>query len=394
MEISIDSSNVFDESAISIVNNLISKAIDKRASDIHFEPLINNMRIRFRIDGLLYNETEISQLKKLQVLSRIKVLANMDISEQRIPQDGKFCLQLKNKNVDFRISTFPSLYGEKIVIRILDKLNNLFDLSALGFDNRTLDEIISMSKKSCGFLLVTGPTGSGKTTTLYCLISNITNAEKNIVTLEEPIEYNLENITQGQVYPEIGFTFAKGIRSLLRQDPDIIMVGEIRDQETAQVALQAALTGHLVLSTLHTNDAPGAIMRLLDMSIEPFLLNAGVTGILAQRLARKLCQHCKQSSELSSQDKIFITKYNLPIEQTYISTGCISCNNTGHNGRIGIFELLILSHKMRALITQKPLFDDIYNQALADDMIPLVIDASNKVNNGIISFAELIRILL
>lgn len=380
--------------AISIVNEIILKAIELNASDVHLEPLQENLRVRFRIDGLLYNKSSLDQDLGIKVISRIKVLAYMNVAEKRIPQDGKFSFFFNNQEIDLRIATFPCIYGEKVVIRILGSVHQKCDINNLGFESYMLEKVVALAHSSSGFFLVTGPTGSGKTTTLHSLLSLINSSEKNIVTLEDPIEYKVSNIIQGQIYPEIGFTFEKGIRALLRQDPDVIMVGEIRDYETAQVAIQAALTGHLVFSTLHTNDAPSTLMRLIDMKIEPFLINASLTGILAQRLARKLCEFCKFATEPDQQDQIFISKYNLAINKNYKSKGCDNCFHLGYKGRTGIFQLLTLSHKLRSLLTNWPVFDDIYTQACQDGMETLLSDAVYKVNQGIISLYELARVIL
>lgn len=380
--------------AVSLINQIISNAIQLGASDIHLEPLRNMLRVRFRIDGILYEQESIDQEYSLQVVSRLKVLSNMNIAEKRIPQDGKFFYSFNNNEIDLRVATFPSVNGEKVVIRILDKNYSLLSLDNLGFELEMLQKIKKLAKRSGGFFLVTGPTGSGKTTTLHCMLNLINSKEKNIVTLEDPVEYNIDGITQSQVYPEVGFNFERGIRSLLRQDPDIIMVGEIRDKETAQVAIQAALTGHLVLSTLHTNDAAGAIMRLLEMAIEPFLINAALTGVLAQRLVRKLCTSCRtKQSVLTQEEHDFIKKLSLPIKDLYISTGCGDCNNLGYKGRLGVFELLDITHDLRALITSNANFSSISKQSLADGMTPLLHDAAAKVNSGVISLYELARVL-
>ena len=377
---------------ISIVDHLIAQAIESGASDIHLEPVRDNLKVRYRIDGLLFEQPALSNDTAPQVLARIKVLAHIDVAEKRIPQDGKFSVIALQGVIDLRVSTFPTMYGEKIVIRILDRFATILALESLGFQDLMLQNFKQLLHRPQGFVLVTGPTGSGKTTTLYAALSLIKQPEKNIITLEDPIEYNIDGITQGHINTDIGFTFDCGIRAILRQDPDIIMVGEIRDKQTAIVAIQAALTGHLVLSTLHTNDAPSAVMRLLDMDIPPFLINATVTGILAQRLVRKLCQHCRKPVDLTPDMRELIKSNNLSIAHVYESVGCTVCNNRGFKGRIGIFELLVLSPDVRALIHKNPHCDDIYAQAWADGWRPLIYDAAYKVDQGIIGFDNVLAL--
>lgn len=379
--------------AILILNELLNKSLSLSASDVHLEPNDSGLRVRFRIDGVLYDEKNIDSLYAQQVISRIKVLARMNVAEKRIPQDGQFCYEFENRKIDLRIATFPSYYGEKVVIRILDHKQHYLSLDMLGFNVQMLQNIKKIAQSSHGFFLVTGPTGSGKTTTLHAMLNLIISPEKNIVTLEDPIEYNVNGIVQSQIYPEVGFTFEKGIRSLLRQDPDVIMVGEIRDKETARVAIQAALTGHLVLSTLHTNDAPSSVIRLLDMNIEPFLINASLTAILAQRLARKLCIVCRYPVSPSYDELKFIETMKLNITNLYKSKGCEHCHKLGYKGRIGVFELLIVTNKLKSLITKQPIFQDIFMQARADGMKSLEEDAVDKINQGIISLYEFARVL-
>lgn len=380
--------------AIALVDNLIVKALQARASDIHIEPTSTYLRVRMRVDGLLHESSGISPDYALQVVSRLKVLSQMDISERRIPQDGKFTFSYAKQKIDVRVATFPSIYGEKVVIRILDTCAMALALEELGFDSCLLETMQRLSLRATGFFLVTGPTGSGKTTTLHAMLAAARSSTKNIISLEDPIEYTIEGITQAQIYPAIGFTFERGIRALLRQDPDIIMVGEIRDRETAQVALQAAITGHLVLSTLHTNDAASTVIRLLDMGIEPYLLNAAVTGILSQRLVRKLCSECKYCAPLSYEESVFIQEFKVPLINSYKSAGCTACKGIGYKGRIGIFELLVMTHELRALIVQQPSFDALYKQAYAEGMKPLLFNAANKIDAGITSVAEVLRVLV
>ena len=384
-----------NHSVVHHVDALISGAIEKAASDIHLEPTAHHLRIRFRVDGLLYDQPPITSSIMQQVVSRLKVLAQMDIAEKRIPQDGKFTLSFEDKPVDFRVSTFPSLFGEKMVVRILDRAAHEMSLDQLGFAPAMLELINEISQKQSGFFLVTGPTGSGKTTTLYAILSALHAPEKNIITLENPVEYNLEGITQGHINTEAGFTFEKGIRALLRQDPDILMVGEIRDRETAGVAIEAALTGHLVLSTLHTNDAPSAVMRLMDMGIEPFLINASLSGVLAQRLVRKLCLECREPIERTDLHNHLLKKLGIDEDiQLFAGRGCAWCDGLGYRGRIGIFELLVINQALRALIVSHPDFDAIYEQVRRDGMQAILQDGVLKLKEGVVSLEELARVMI
>ena len=383
-----------DASVIELVDSLVQQAVKRSASDIHVESTPNGARVRYRIDGVLSDQDLIEKSLMLQVISRFKILANINIAEKRIPQDGKFTMTIDGNDVDLRVSTFPSINGEKVVVRILDRSKNMIDLDSLGFSNATFADFKQLVHRPSGFFLVTGPTGSGKTTTLYAALSSLNSPEKNIITLEDPVEYNLNGITQGQIHPDAGFTFGKGIRAVLRQDPDVAMVGEIRDKETAQTAIEAALTGHSVFSTLHTNDAPGALMRLMDMSIEPFLINAALSGVLAQRLARKICTNCKQEHAPTDQEKKLLERFEATTDKLYDAKGCDACFGLGYKGRIGIFELLHMTSDLRSLVVQRPVFDDIRAQADKDGMKTLVHDGLQKVKAGIISLPELARVVL
>lgn len=380
-----------DAPVITLVNNLLKLAIDRKASDIHLESTEKGLRVRLRMDGMLIDHELIDSGIMQQVLSRLKVLAHINIAEKRVPHDGKFSIQDGNRSIDLRVSTFPSLHGEKMVIRILDRSHNKISLESLGMHPNMLEQLRALLAKSNGFFLVTGPTGSGKTTTLYAGLSYLNASDKNIITLEDPVEYSVEGITQGQINPEAGFTFNKGIRSILRQDPDILMVGEVRDKETARTAIEAALTGHLVLSTLHTNDAPGVIMRLMDMGIEPFLINAAVAGVLAQRLARKICQSCSVATPADEHDRKILQRLGVELDTVYKGVGCTDCLGLGYKGRTGIFELMPMSSSLRSLIVNKPYFDAIYAQAKADGMHTLAYDGIEKIKQGIITPTELIR---
>lgn len=375
---------------IEFVDNLFYSAIEIHASDIHLQPEENFARIRYRVDGILYDQDSVDLEQLKHIISRIKILAGLDISIHRLPQDGKIKLTLNNLEnkkqiIDLRISTFPSTYGEKMVVRILDRSYNLLNLESLGMQKNMLSQIKNLIQKPHGFFLVTGPTGSGKTTTLYAMLSELNKPGKNIVTIEDPVEYAVPGIMQSQVNEKAGFNFQNGLRSLLRQDPDIMMIGEIRDKITAQIAIESALTGHLVFSTLHTNDAAGAITRLIDMGVEPFLINATLTGILAQRLVRKLCNKCKKEtpSTLAPEFK------NLSAT-SFKSQGCSECFNLGYKGRTGIFELLVLDDPIRDLVMQKSATNKILNQAKQSGMQTLLNDGIEKVNAGQICIEELL----
>jgi type II secretory ATPase GspE/PulE/Tfp pilus assembly ATPase PilB-like protein len=385
---------VDEQSVVSRVDALLKDAIVHRASDIHLEPTRDELRVRFRIDGVLVDQKSFSAVLSLPIIARLKILGNMNSADRRIPQDGKFRVMHEGIEVDIRVSTFPCLYGEKMVVRILDRTLQTINLDNLGFEPTMLDAFKRLMQRQSGFFLVTGPTGSGKTTTLYGALSFLHSSEKNIVTLEDPVEYSLDGITQAQINLAVGFTFEKGMRSLVRQDPDIIMVGEIRDKITARIAIEAALTGHLVLSTLHTTDAPSAIMRLMDMGIEPFLINAALSGILAQRLVRKLCVDCRQTRAAMPEEQRLLQSCGINNDVVYEARGCAACDHLGYKGRVGIFELLEISPQLRSLIIKNPQFDEIYNQALADGMITLASDGAHKVKEGIISLADYARIVV
>ena len=382
-----------EASAVTIADSLVRNAIERGASDIHLEPTERDLRVRFRIDSMLYDKPAISRRIATQLVSRFKVLARIDIAEKRIPQDGKFGISINDKVIDLRVSTFPSLFGEKVVVRILDRTSHAMSLDQLGLAPTMLPQLKTLLERPHGFFLATGPTGSGKTTTLYAALSLLHTPEKNTVTLEDPVEYSLAGITQGQINPGAGFTFEKGIRSVLRQDPDILMVGEIRDKQTATVAIEAALTGHLVLSTLHTNDAPSVVVRLMDMGIEPFLINASLSGVLAQRLARKICPACRVQVEADAHHLELKNKFGIINLPTYIGTGCSTCDGLGYKGRTGIFELLVLTDMLRTLIVKEPSPDKIHAQATADGMGSLLQDGLEKVATGIISLDELARVV-
>lgn len=384
-----------DQSIIELVDGLIALAVDKQASDIHLEPRKDDLRVRLRLDGVLHDHDPIAQTHMHQVISRVKVLGRINIAEKRLAQDGKFSMSFKEGNpIDFRISTFPTLFGEKIVIRILDRAAHMIDLETLGFAPLVLSQLRELLQQPHGFFLVTGPTGSGKTTTLYAMLAALNSAEKNILTLEDPVEYNLDGVTQGQINLDAGFDFQHGMRSLLRQDPDVLMVGEIRDRQSAQIAIEAALTGHLVLSTLHTNDAPSAYMRLMEMGIEPFLINASLTGVLAQRLVRTVCSTCTHVQAMQPDQQLFAKRVGVDVQKPlYKGKGCTACDGTGYKGRTGLFEFLRTTPLLRERISKQHHYETIYEQALADGMQTLLQDGAQKVAAGTISLAELARVM-
>lgn len=378
---------------VHLLNSILHTAIDARASDIHCEPQEGIGLVRFRIDGSLHESQRIDILFMHQLIARIKVMSHIDIAQSRIPHDGKFRLNYGKKVIDCRVSTFPSLHGENCVIRILDREAQTIALNALGLTRQMYERLVELIAKPQGFLLVSGPTGSGKTTTMYAALALLNKPDAHIITLEDPVEYNLTGVTQSQIFPDAGFTFAKGMRSLLRQDPDVVMVGEVRDKETAQIALEASLTGHMVMSSVHAHDAPSVVMRLIEMGVEPFLIAASLTGVLAQRLIRKLCEGCKVSYAPRDDEKALLEKYNVTLDLLYTSSGCTSCKGTGHKGRIGIFQLLTVTPALRALLVHHPRIDDIGAQAQRDGMQPLILDGIEKVRAGLVSLRELIGVI-
>ena len=377
---------------IRLINAILAEAIQSQASDIHLEIFEKNLSVRFRIDGILKEVAQPRRELAALLTSRIKVMAGLDIAEKRIPQDGRLSLKLGGREVDVRVSTLPSIYGERIVLRLLDKQEQTIDLGALGMsqsDRQRLQQLLCLSH---GILLVTGPTGCGKTTTLYAGLSHINDRKKNILTVEDPVEYHIDGIGQTQVNNKAGMTFAKGLRAILRQDPDIVMVGEIRDLETMQIAVQASLTGHLVLSTLHTNTAAGAVTRLMDMGIEPFLLSSSLVGVLAQRLVRKLCSHCKEPHQVTSREQeIFTSLKTSDIIYQQSDQGCLECNSEGYKGRSGIYELIIIDEALRQLIHDKAPQSALVNSARSNSP-SIREDGLRKVLAGETSIAEVLRV--
>lgn len=379
---------------IKIVNGVLIKAIKLGASDIHFEPYEKSFRVRYRIDGVMRREMSLPIQIKNAIVSRLKIMAKLDIAEKRLPQDGRIKLRLaKGREMDFRVSTIPILFGEKVVLRLLDKSALQLDMTKLGFEESSLVDLKSAIHKPVGMILVTGPTGSGKTTTLYSALSELNKETENIITAEDPIEYNFMGINQVQMHEEIGLTFASALRSFLRQDPDIIMVGEVRDFETAQIAIQAALTGHLVLSTVHTNDAPGTINRLIDMGIEPFLISSAVILILAQRLARKVCEECREPAKVHPQ--LLIDLGVAPDEvksfPVYKGKGCSICDNTGYKGRIGLYEAMVMKEEIKELILSRASTSEIKKEAMRLGMKTLRQSGIIKIREGMTTIEEVLR---
>lgn len=391
---------VYENSIIERTDAILYQAIYLSVSDIHFQPAEQTTYlIRYRIDGLLHNWEQIDQEQGQAILSRLKLMAGMDIAQQRKPQDGKLTILFipddhkdLTRLIDLRFSTFPSLYGEKLVIRILDRQQGILNIEQLGLSQSIHTAINNIIHTQQGFFLVTGPTGSGKTTTLYALLLACNRTRYNVVTIEDPIEYTMPEVTQSQVNIQAGLTFENSIRSLLRQDPDIIMVGEIRDGETARTAIQAALTGHLVLSTLHTSDAVSVITRLIDMGVEPFLMNATLTGVLAQRLIRKLCYACKQPHQLSDNEHLFLASHNYTLAQTYTAKGCTMCNYIGYKGRLGVFEFLSFDNHLRELIMHRAPSKQLIHYAQQKGMETITQAALEKVKIGETSLSEAISL--
>lgn len=381
---------------IQLVNILIVQGVKDRASDIHIEPNEKGLLIRFRIDGMLHDVRTLPNTIKSAIVSRIKILAKMDIAERRLPQDGRFQVKFGTREVDLRVSTIPTVFGEKVVLRLLDKSKGLIKLEQLGFIPEQLEEFKSIISKSYGIILLTGPTGSGKTTTLYAALNQVNSKDKNIITVEDPVEYKLNRINQIQIMPKINLTFANTLRSILRQDPDIIMVGEIRDAETAQIAVQAALTGHLVLSTLHTNDAASAITRLIDMDVETFLISSSVIGVIAQRLVRVICEKCKEEyipgKDVLSGLDIKANSNGDDKIKFYRGTGCSLCKNTGYFGRTSIYELIVLDEEIKALIISKASSNIIKDAAIKKGMKTLKDNGLEKALQGITTIEEVLRV--
>ncbi|HEB70455.1 MAG TPA: type II secretion system protein GspE [Desulfobulbus sp.] len=385
-----------DAPVIKLVNLVLSQAVRDNASDIHIESYKDRVKIRKRVDGILYDMYSPPKHVQSKLISRIKIMAKMDIAEKRLPQDGRIEIRIADKNIDLRVSTLPTAFGERVVMRLLDKSSVLLSLDTLGMGKRDLGRFEQLIKAPYGIILVTGPTGSGKTTTLYSALTILNQPGVNIITVEDPIEYQINGISQMQVNTKIGLTFANGLRTIVRQDPDIILVGEIRDMETAEIAIQSALTGHLVFSTLHTNDSASAVTRLIDMGVEPFLVSSSVNAILAQRLVRKICPHCRESYQ---PDREYLARVGLSLDKfgdhlLYRGQGCPECLGTGYKGRLGLYELMILSDELKSMILTTSDSGQIKKYALAQDadMHTLRQDGLDKVLEGLTTLEEVFRV--
>ena len=378
---------------IRLVNLVLSRAIEARASDVHIEPFERELKVRYRVDGILYDQESPPKRLKAAIISRIKIMARLNIAERRMPQDGRIKMRVLGKDVDLRVSTLPTMYGESVVMRILDKSNTqIYDVETLGFSPRMHDLFEDLIVRPYGIIMVTGPTGSGKTTTLYGALTKINQPDKKIVTIEDPVEYQINGINQIHVNPQIGLTFAAGLRSIVRQDPDVIMVGEMRDLETVEIGIRAALTGHLVFSTLHTNDAPGAIARMVDMGAEDYLLASTILGVLAQRLVRIICLECK---ERHSVEDSFLEEIGIPPDErteVFEGKGCKECGQTGYQGRLGIFELMLMDEEVRRLILANSDATQLRKAAIQGGMISLRADGLEKVKQGITTISEVLRV--
>ena len=380
---------------IALVNLIILRAVKENASDVHIEPFgEDTLKVRYRIDGILHDVMSLPRNLQLAVVSRIKIMSDLDIAERRLPQDGRIQVNVGGKKINIRVSILPAVTGESAVLRILDPSSILLELDSLGFSPDILPNFLSLIKKPNGIILVTGPTGSGKSTTLYTTLNLLNSTEKKIMTIEDPVEYRLKGISQVQAKPKIGLTFAAGLRSFLRQDPDIMLVGEIRDKETAEIAVQAALTGHIVLSTLHTNDAPSSVIRLVDMGIEPFLISSSVIGVIAQRLVRKICPKCKKEIKITPDIEKILNENEIGNNEItlYKGEGCPYCKDTGYKGRVAIFELMVITENIREMIIKNVSTGKLREAAVKEGMCLLKIDGIKKVCEGVTTIDEVLRV--
>ncbi|MBI3995642.1 MAG: type II secretion system ATPase GspE [Nitrospirae bacterium] len=390
----VDLLEVTDEAPIiRLVNSTLFQAVKDRASDIHIEPFERDLEIRYRIDGIMYKILSPPKRFQSSITSRIKIMAGLNIAEKRLPQDGRIGIKIAGRDVDIRVSVIPTAHGERVVLRLLDKSTSLLNLEDIGLTAEERQTVLHLIQLSHGIVLVTGPTGSGKTTTLYAALNRINSPDKNIITIEDPIEYQLKGVGQMQVNPKISLTFANGLRSILRQDPDVIMVGEIRDAETAEIAIHASLTGHLVFSTLHTNDTAGAITRLIDMGIEPFLVSSSVVAIIAQRLVRCVCPRCRQAYAPTPEELAKLGfKTGTAHPTFYRAVGCAECMKTGYHGRTGIYEILLIDDEIRQMILAKVDSGRVKNRAIEKGMRTLRDDGARKVVNGVTTMEEILRV--
>ncbi len=383
-----------DAPIVRLVNQILSTAVSLKASDVHMDPQENRVLIRYRIDGALRTERILPKVMQGMITARIKILANLDITESRIPQDGRIKTNVDMRPVDLRVSSLPTVYGEKIVMRILDLSANLTDISKLGFSELNMERFMNEIDKPNGIILISGPTGSGKSSTLYAALNKLNSEEVNIITVEDPVEYQLEGINQIQVNTNVGLSFAAGLRSILRQDPDIVMVGEIRDKETADISIRASLTGHLVLSTIHTNDSIASITRLMDMGIEPFLVTASLNAVVAQRLIRKVCRDCRETHQATEREKHIFEKRGLTIETIERGSGCSQCNMTGYRGRMAIHEVLVVNEEIKDIINRNGTSAEIREIAMKNKTIFLIDDGLSKVKEGMTTTEEVLRVAM
>ncbi|PEL13440.1 GspE/PulE family protein [Bacillus sp. AFS017336] len=381
-----------DSPIIKLVYSILQNAVEQQASDIHIDPHEKNLVVRFRIDGTLRNERVLPKELQSVILARIKIMANLDITEQRIPQDGRIRLLVELKQIDLRISTLPTIFGEKLVIRVLDRNHSIVELNQLGFSPTNHNTFMNFIEKPHGLVLITGPTGSGKSSTLYAALNKLNHEDVNIITVEDPVEYQFEGINQVQVNASVGMTFSTTLRSILRQDPNIIMIGEIRDRETAEIAIRSSLTGHLVFSTLHTNDSIGTLTRLMDMGVEPFLVASALNGVVSQRLCRRICKHCKEEREISVREQEIFKARGINIERVFYGKGCPVCQLTGYRGRLAIQEVLAISEEMRRIMVNNEPVSKLVEVAQSNKTTFLIDDGLQKVKEGLTTTEEILRI--
>lgn len=382
-----------DAPIVRLVNQILSTAVTQKASDIHFDPQETRLLVRFRIDGVLHDERTLPKLMQGMVTARVKIMAKLDITESRVPQDGRIKTNVDFRPIDLRVSTLPTVFGEKIVMRILDLSNNLTDITRLGFHDKNMDRFMQEIAKPNGIVLISGPTGSGKSSTLYAALNHLNNEEVNVITVEDPVEYQLAGINQIQVNSNVGLTFAAGLRSILRQDPDIVMVGEIRDKETVEIAIRASLTGHLVLSTIHTNDSIASVTRLMDMGVEPFLVTSSINAVVAQRLVRRVCRDCRERQEPTIREIDIFSKRGLEVQTISRGKGCPSCGMSGYRGRMAIHEVLVVDDKIKSVINRGGTAAEIREIAQQNDTIFLLDDGLMKVRDGLTTTEEILRVV-